>query len=120
MLFMSGCFSGFNRLSRSDQGAMSLMLADLRQARVIFVGEFHDQRDHHLLQLQVIKELYEKGIPLAIGLEMFDLEKQPILDEWVQGSIPLQEFVARYSKGWNIDWAEYDSIMLFARNTESR
>jgi uncharacterized iron-regulated protein len=28
----------------------------------------------------------------------------------------LQDFVAKYQKGWSIDWAEYDSIMLFARN----
>jgi len=92
------------------------MMMDLGQARVIFVGEFHDQRDHHLLQLAVIKELRKQGLNLAIGLEMFDLEKQPILDEWVQGRVPLQEFVARYQQGWSINWAEYDSIMLFARN----
>jgi len=92
------------------------MMADLRQTRVVFVGEFHDQRDHHMLQLEIIRELYDKGTPLAIGLEMFDVEKQPVLDEWVRGQMSLQEFVARYQKGWNINWAEYDAIMLFARN----
>jgi uncharacterized iron-regulated protein len=28
----------------------------------------------------------------------------------------LQEFVSRYQQGWSINWAEYDSILLFARN----
>jgi uncharacterized iron-regulated protein len=92
------------------------MLADLEKARVVFIGEFHDQRDHHLLQLAIIKELFRTGKPLAIGFEMFDLDKQPLLDEWVVGRVPLQDFVAKYQKGWSIDWAEYDSIMLFARN----
>ena len=116
LMLVSGCFGGAHRLSRSDQSAVTGMMADLRQARVVFVGEFHDQRDHHMLQLEIIRELYGKGTPLAIGLEMFDVEKQPVLDEWVRGQMSLQEFVARYQKGWNINWAEYDAIMLFARN----
>lgn len=92
------------------------MMADLGQTQVVFVGEFHDQRDHHLLQVEVIKGLHSQGKRLAIGMEMFDFEKQPILDEWVKGNMPLLDFVSRYSKGWSINWAEYDQIMLFARN----
>lgn len=91
---------------------------DLHQARVVFVGEFHDQRDHHTLQLEIIKGLHGQGKPLAIGLEMFDIEQQPVLDEWITGKLSLQDFVARYQQGWNIDWAEYDAILLFARNNK--
>jgi len=117
LLLLTACLGGgARRLNVADQAEFSRMLADLRQARVVFVGEFHDQRDHHLLQLQVIRELHRQGTPLAIGFEMFDLEKQPVLDEWVRGKMSLQDFVARYSKSWSINWAEYDSIMLFARN----
>jgi uncharacterized iron-regulated protein len=118
LLVVPGCFGRTHRISRSDPAAVTGMLTDIRQARVVFVGEFHDQRAHHLLQLQVIKDLHGQGKPLAIGLEMFDLEKQPILDEWVQGRVPLLEFVSRYSQGWNINWSEYDTIMLFARNNK--
>jgi uncharacterized iron-regulated protein len=113
---MPGCFGGAHRLSRSDRAAVTGMMADLRQARVVFVGEFHDQRDHHMLQLEIIKALYGQGKPLSIGVEMFDIEQQPVLDEWVKGKLSLQDFVARYQKGWSINWSEYDAIMLFARN----
>jgi len=116
LFLLAACSGRPVRLNSSEQVAVAKMMADLGQARVVFVGEFHDQRDHHLLQLAVIKELQRQGKDLAIGLEMFDLEKQPILDEWVKGGMPLQEFVSRYQKGWNISWAEYDSILLFARN----
>lgn len=115
LLLLSAC-GGARRLQGSDQGEVSLMMNDLRQARAVFVGEFHDQRDHHQLQLQVIRELHRQGAKLAIGFEMFDLEKQPVLDSWLEGKMSLQEFVSRYSKGWSINWAEYDAIMLFARN----
>lgn len=116
LMLVSGCFGGAHRLSRSDQAAVTGMMADLKKARVVFVGEFHDQRDHHQLQLEIIRALYGQGMQLSIGLEMFDLEQQPVLDEWVKGNLSLPDFVSRYQKGWNIDWAEYDAIMLFARN----
>lgn len=116
LLLVTACSTAPIRLNSSEPAAVARMMADLGQARVVFVGEFHDQRDHHLLQLEVIKQLHRQGKDLAIGLEMFDLEKQSILDEWVRGEMPLQEFVSRYQKGWSINWAEYDSILLFARN----
>jgi uncharacterized iron-regulated protein len=116
LILLEACSGAPVRLNISETAEVSRMMADLGQARVVFVGEFHDQRDHHLLQLDVIKELHRQGKSLAIGLEMFDLEKQSSLDEWIKGSMPLQEFVNRYQKGWSINWAEYDSIMLFARN----
>jgi uncharacterized iron-regulated protein len=116
LVLLTACSGAPVRLNSSEQAAVARMMTDLGQARIVFVGEFHDQRDHHLLQLNVIKELQKQGKNLAIGLEMFDLEKQPILDEWVKGNMPLHEFVGRYQKGWSINWAEYDSILLFARN----
>lgn len=115
-LLLTGCLGGAKHLSSSDSAAFSAMTADLLPAKAVFVGEFHDQRDHHILQLNIIRELHRQGAELAIGLEMFDIEKQQTLDEWVSGRLPLQDFVAKYSKGWSINWAEYDSIMLFARN----
>ena len=96
LLLLTACSGVPVRLNVFEQAAVSRMMADLGQARVVFVGEFHDQRDHHLLQLNVIKELHRQGQSLAIGLEMFDLEMQISLDEWINGSMPLQEVVSRY------------------------
>jgi uncharacterized iron-regulated protein len=115
-LLLAGCLGGARTVSTAEKDGLAIMMADLQQSRVVFVGEFHEQRDHHRLQLEVIKALHLQGGELAIGLEMFDLEQQPTLDEWVSGRLPLQEFMARYRQGWNIDWAEYDAILLFARN----
>jgi uncharacterized iron-regulated protein len=115
-LLLPGCFGGARHLRVDARDEVMQMMADLRRAQVVFVGEFHDRREHHQLQLEVIRELQSSGIPLAIGLEMFDLEKQAILDEWVRGKLTLQEFVARYQQAWSIGWAEYDAILLFARN----
>lgn len=114
---MAGCAgSRANWVARNDPAAFTRMIADLQQARVIFVGEFHDQQAHHRLQLDIMTSLHKRGVPLAIGLEMFDLESQQVLDQWVKGAMGLQEFGERYRASWTIDWTEYDTILLFARN----
>lgn len=115
-MLLAACAGGARNFDIADPGETSRMMSDLGSSRVVFVGEFHDQRDHHRLQMQIIRELHLQGRQLAIGFEMFDLEKQPVLDEWVAGKVSLQEFVDRYRQGWSINWAEYDQIMLFARN----
>ena len=117
LLCLAGCAGRGRWVSASDKEAWGKMAGDLRGARVIFVGEFHDQRAHHDLQLRVLRELQQAKVPLAVGLEMFDHESQPALDQWVGGSMPLAEFVARYRQNWTIDWAQYDTILLFARNS---
>lgn len=116
LLLLAACSGGVRRLSSFDQVGVRTMMTDLGQAQVVFAGEFHDQRDHHTLQLQIIREMLRQGKKISIGFEMFDLEKQPVLDEWVRGNVSLQEFVSRYSRSWSINWSEYDEIMLFARN----
>lgn len=114
---LTGCTGGrINSLARNDPAAFGGMLTDLQSARVIFVGEVHDQRSHHKLQLDIMSNLHKRAVPLAIGLEMFDMESQEALDRWVGGTMGLREFGERYRQNWTIDWTEYDSILLFARN----
>ena len=114
---VSGCVADRSqRLAQGDRAAFDRMVTDVRQSRVILIGEFHDHREHHDLQLQVIKALRHEGLPVAIGLEMFDHESQPTLDRWVAGKIELKDFVDYYQQKWTILWAEYGEIFLYARN----
>ena len=46
------------------------IIDQLVDKRVVFVGESHERYDHHLTQLEIIRRLQARGIPLAIGLEM--------------------------------------------------
>ncbi len=113
---LAGCGGRTQWLAGDDRTAFDRMIADARQARVVFVGEFHDQREHHTLQLDIIKALRQGGAPLAIGLEMFDMESQPVLDRWVRGEMELRDFIAAYRQNWTVSWAEYDAILLYCRN----
>lgn len=83
---------------------------------MVFLGELHDNREHHRLQLEVIKALKGSGARLTIGLEMFRTESQPALDRWVAGNMDLLAFMAIYRENWTIPWDAYDEILLYARN----
>ncbi|NTW98887.1 MAG: ChaN family lipoprotein [Geobacteraceae bacterium] len=85
-------------------------------AYVIFVAEIHDDKKHHELQLDVIRSLRSKKIPLAIGLEMFQMDNQNFLDDWVAGRITEQDFTSIFARNWTYDWSLYRDIFIFARD----
>ena len=85
-------------------------------AQMFFVGEHHDNPHHHANQLAVIREMHEKAEkPLAIGLEMFETGYQKQLDQWVAGTLALDDFVRIYYENWDQAWVLYRDIFLYAR-----
>ena len=92
------------------------MMTDLKKARVVYVGENHDEPAHHLLQLRIIRDLHGAGVPLAIGMEMFTAAEQRELDRWVEGRVPLARFQKFYLRNWTLPWSLYGDILLFARD----
>lgn len=91
------------------------MVADLRQSRVVIIGESHDNHNHHAAQLFVIKALHEAGLDLAIGFEMFRTDAQGALDRWVAGDMPEGAFEEVYADHWDPRlWPLYSPIFFFA------
>ncbi len=112
------CFSHDLIVRLSDQQEISFeqMVGDLRRVAVIYVGEVHDNPDHHDLQLRIIRGLHRAGVPLAIGMEMFTAESQGYLNRWVAGKTGIAEFQLIYRKNWNVPWSLYGDILLFVRD----
>lgn len=107
-----------DRLFRVADGswlAFPEVLPELLRARVIFVGELHDQASHHEAQLRVIRGVHEAGVPAAVALEMFRADAQEALDAWTEGRLPLSEFLPVYYDNWSGPWPLYASILLYAR-----
>ncbi len=91
------------------------MVADLKKVSVVFVGEIHDDSQHHEAQLDIIRAFHEADRPTAVGLEMFRAESQPQLNSWVQGKLPLNQFLPSYYDNWRMPWPLYKNIFLYAR-----
>ncbi len=91
---------------------------DLRDARVIFIGESHDQIEHHQIQQRIIRELAGKGKEVVIAMEMFQKFQQPILDRWSQGALTEEEFLrqVKWESTWGMDYQLYKGILDEARD----
>lgn len=105
------------RIENGQRIGIEQMISELRNSPLVFVGEHHDAASHHELQLEIIKGLQKTGQPLAIGVEMFEIDSQPALDDWVAGKTREEQFVRVYQANWrNLNWGLYQDIFLFARD----
>ena len=107
-----------NKILRVSDGAITTLpevIEDLEEVQILFVGELHDVKRHHDAQLQIIRSMHEIGMPIAIGLEMFQAEYQMVLDKWVQGTLAEDAFIKAYYANWQFPWPLYRDIFLYAR-----
>ena len=89
----------------------------LADRQVVFVGESHDQYQHHLNQLAIIQGLHARHPDLAIGLEFFFQPYQSVLDRYIAGKIDEAEFLrdTQYFDRWRFDYRLYRPIFRYAR-----
>jgi hypothetical protein len=104
----------------SDGARVTLfdIMDDLRGVKLVFLGELHDNANHHQAQLAVIGALKEFGVPVAVGLEMFQSSSQMDLDRWVTGTLTEEAFQSIYYENWTTAWRLYRDIFLYAREKE--
>ncbi len=94
------------------------MLRIVSDARIVYVGETHDNPAAHRLQLDVIKALAERYPDrIAIGMEMFTPAQQEALDLWSAGELTEKQFLKRanWYGTWRMDFAYYREILEYAR-----
>lgn len=91
------------------------LLKEVGGSDMVFVGEVHNRKSHHRVQLEIIKAMYLSGARLAVGVEMFKKENQQALDKWVAGELGESEFSEIYHMNWGLPWSQYREIFLFAR-----
>jgi uncharacterized iron-regulated protein len=116
---VAGCASlPGHYLSLPGYGEASLdeiLLRARNDDAVIFVGEGHGMQEDHLVQFEVIRRLREKGIDVAIALEMFPSGMQEALNQWVQGAMSRDDFRSVYYKSWTVPYRYYSRIFEYAR-----
>ena len=104
------------RMSDRKTVSFAQMITDTVGSDVVFIAETHDNKKSHEMQLDIIRSLWAKKAPLAIGLEMFQTDSQKQLDDWIEGKVTEQDFKAVYTKNWSYDWSLYRDIFIFARD----
>jgi len=90
------------------------MLADLSRADVVFVGEQHDDRNTHRLELAVLEGLMRRRGALTLSLEMFERDAQQPLSDYLAGNITEEEFL-KASRPWPRYATDYRPMVEMAR-----
>jgi uncharacterized iron-regulated protein len=74
--------------------------------RLIFIGEVHNNPEHHLIQVQILQALMSQYAPLTLAMEFFNKTQQPVLDHYMDGSTTeTTETVFLKDVGWDKNWA---------------
>lgn len=139
LIFLGGCAVASKRFLIEDTGqyfspgtiidtgsgqpvTYDALVRDLSAADVVFIGERHTRRDHHGIQLRLIKSLHEAYPEMAIGVEMIDRTYQPVLDLWTAGELEETAFLeaVHWYANWKFDFSLYRDIFDFARENRIR
>jgi uncharacterized iron-regulated protein len=106
--------------SPSEQKMLSLREFQKRllKADVICVGEEHTNTLHHKIQEAIIKMVFEKEKNMAVGMEMFENQRQEVIDSYLAGRINEVDFLIKsnYMKKWGFDYPRfYRGIVEFCK-----
>ncbi|MCS7079950.1 MAG: ChaN family lipoprotein [Chloracidobacterium sp.] len=112
------------RLYKPDGQPATLddLVGALARTEVVFIGESHDDPGAHALQLDLLRAAYARyGADAAVdkrqvvlSLEMFERDVQLVLDEYLAGLIPENQFLA-CSRPWNNYQSDYRPLVEFAK-----
>ncbi|MBC6697821.1 ChaN family lipoprotein [Hymenobacter puniceus] len=96
------------------------MLKELAAADVVFFGEQHNDPMAHWLALQLTKDLLRlRQGQLVLGLEMFERDVQPLVDQYTTGELDDKAFEAD-SRPWPNYATDYKPLLQLARQQKFR
>ena len=99
------------------------------EAKVICIGENHEDADAHSLELEIFKDVHAnlKSENLALSLEFYDRESQAVLDEYLKGLVNLDTFLGDSRPPDNhadyqglIDYCKTENLGVIASNCPRR
>ena len=93
------------------------LIEKLGRKELIFVGEVHDNPEHHLMQVQILQALMTRYNLLTVAMELFQEPQQPILDRYIAGAITESVFLrdVDWVQGWAYHYHLYRPIMLLTK-----
>lgn len=95
---------------------LAKLVERIGDARVVVFGERHNDPDDHTGQRTLLQAMHDGGYKVALGLEMFRAESQPLLDYWIEGKLSEVEFAQVFSQNWNEKYYPvYHPLFYYAR-----
>ncbi len=106
----------FNTITNTET-SFEEMINDLKQKRIVMIGETHTNQLHHDVQYEIIKGLVEAGKPVVLALEMFTPQQNEALAAWSSGKTDPNTFLEQtdYLTSWGHNYRYYKSIFDYCR-----
>jgi uncharacterized iron-regulated protein len=106
-------------LMRTDAGAPVAVSVEsaadaLKDYDVIFLGEWHDHAGNHLAEMRLFRALYARAPGLALSMEMFERDVQPVVDDYMAGRIGEDNF-RRRGRAWGNYAESYRPLVEYAK-----
>ncbi|MFO7866350.1 MAG: ChaN family lipoprotein [Candidatus Aminicenantes bacterium] len=94
------------------------MISEMTDSHYIYTGESHNNLRMHEIQRQIAEALYHQDPDLAIGMEMFDVTRQEVLNKWSLGLLSEEEFIqeAEWYVTWNFNFNYYKPVFDLAKS----
>lgn len=105
--------ANYERVSTIDE-----LLEVVEKADVIYLGDYHTNRQSQRTLLRLLKLLVERNQSLAVGLEFVQKRHQHYLDDFLSEKISESLFLKKiqFQKYWYFDlWQNFKPIFDFAR-----
>ncbi len=89
-------------------------IGQLASRDLVFLGEVHDNPEHHLIQVQILQALIARHGPLTVAMEFFQKPQQKIIDHYMEGKSTESEFLkdVDWKKQWAFDYSFYRPLIL--------
>jgi uncharacterized iron-regulated protein len=107
-----------------EPASMDDIVAEMGRHQVVFIGEMHDDPTGHMLEAKLLERAYEAygapgsndgaPRPVALSLEFFQRDAQPIVDEYLAGLITEKAFRAD-SRPWPRYETDYRPLIEFSK-----
>jgi uncharacterized iron-regulated protein len=90
----------------------------LESPDLVFIGEVHNNPEHHLIEVQILLALAMRTGRLSIGMEFFQENQQPIIEAYLKGESSEETFLKRvnWKESWGFDYYLYRPLMLVAKD----
>ncbi len=98
------------------------LIDQLRPIDIIFIGEVHDNAEHHLIQVQILQALIARYGPVTVAMEFFQEPQQSIIDDYIDGGMTEEVFLrdVDWRKHWGLDYLFYRPLIVMAKEHGGR
>ncbi len=116
---------GIGRIIHLETGkaiSFEKLIDQLGSVEVIFIGEIHDNPEHHLIQVQILQALISRYGPVTVAMEFFQEPQQSVIDRYMDGDLTEEVFLkdVDWKKQWNLDYHLYRPLVWLAKEKGGR